>query len=664
MRASTVSIVILSALALLAPAAQAAAPRTVASCDAARVDKAAGVARTLSDCGKVDLGRGAEGAARQALGRLSGALGVRRDTSDLGLMSATPTTAPARACASSSTSRASRSATARSRSRSTRTAPCSTSATAPSPDQTLDTNARVSRAEALLTARRRVPVGRRHGRRAEDEPRRRADRARRLELAWLVLLPVRAPRGDWNVVVSARSGEVLQAYDSLTRVDGTALTYAPNPVQQTGNTGLRDDDDADPAALTAARQALTLTDLNAGTNLLRGTYVDTAPPRASPRLHAAVHAGPGVERRAHLQLHPQPGRVRGDRRLRRDHARPAQLRRARLPGDLPRPRADQRRTASRTTTRSTPTDRRRAAHGRRRRRRRRGRRRDRPRVRPRDPGRPGARLGPRRATPSSVRWARASATSSPPTPTSRTATRLPGHAPLLRRRVGRDLLQPVDGPESAAAAACAGSTAPNENDGSDIGTYGGTPNEEHNDGRYWSAMLTCVFKGIEPAIGTAQARDRMLTLVLAHHFDLTPTSGNTAFADVARRAARRGRGALRRRRDRAHQRLRRAAARHDAPADTTPPVVNGSLIAGRPGRRQRLVPHRAGGRLDRDRPAIRLVGTTGCERRRRPGRHARHDDHLHRDERRRHRRPRSLSYKKDGTAPALAAALSRRADGG
>ena len=121
MRASTVSFVILCALALLAPAAQAAAPRTVASCDAARVDKAAGVARTLSDCGKVDLARGAEGAARQALGRLSGALGVR--ASDLELMSATPTTGAARACGSSSTSRASRSATARSPSRSTSAAP-------------------------------------------------------------------------------------------------------------------------------------------------------------------------------------------------------------------------------------------------------------------------------------------------------------------------------------------------------------------------------------------------------------------------------------------------------------------------------------------------------------------------------------------------------------
>ena len=82
MRASAVSILVLSALALL-PAAGQAAPRTVATCDGARLDKAAGVARSLSDCGSADMRRGAEGAARQAVGRLSGALGVRRDTRDL-----------------------------------------------------------------------------------------------------------------------------------------------------------------------------------------------------------------------------------------------------------------------------------------------------------------------------------------------------------------------------------------------------------------------------------------------------------------------------------------------------------------------------------------------------------------------------------------------------
>ena len=93
----------------------------------------------------------------------------------------------------------------------------------------------MSRAEALLTARRRVPAG-------DDtvsppttslvaEP-----TARGLELAWLVTLPVRPPRGDWNVVVSARTGDVLEAYDAIMRIDGTALTYSPNPVQMTGNT--------------------------------------------------------------------------------------------------------------------------------------------------------------------------------------------------------------------------------------------------------------------------------------------------------------------------------------------------------------------------------------------------------------------------------------------
>jgi Zn-dependent metalloprotease len=97
-----------------------------------------------------------------------------------------------------------------------------------------------------------------------------------LEPAWLVVVPAREPRGDWTVVVSARSGDVLEAFDAITQVNGSALTYAPNPVQQTGNTDLRDNADADSAALTAARATITLTDLNASTNLLRGTYVDTA----------------------------------------------------------------------------------------------------------------------------------------------------------------------------------------------------------------------------------------------------------------------------------------------------------------------------------------------------------------------------------------------------
>ena len=32
---------------------------------------------------------------------------------------------------------------------------------------------------------------------------------------------------------------MLDAYDSLKRADGTTLTYAPNPIQTTGDTSLR-----------------------------------------------------------------------------------------------------------------------------------------------------------------------------------------------------------------------------------------------------------------------------------------------------------------------------------------------------------------------------------------------------------------------------------------
>ena len=122
----------------------------------------------------------------------------------------------------------------------------------------------------------------------------------------------------------------------------------------------------------------------------------------------------------------------------------------------------------------------------------------------------------------------------------------------------------------------------NESNGSDIGTYGGTPIEEHDDGRFWSATLTCVFNGIEPQIGTAQARNDMLTLVLAHHYDLMPTAGNTAFADAL--------AALRAEDDAifngeeialidpcGQQRLGKTA-----PADTTPPVVDGVLSPAAP----------------------------------------------------------------------------------
>ena len=76
----------------------------------------------------------------------------------------------------------------------------------------------------------------------------------------------------------------------------------------------------------------------------------------------------------------------------------------------------------------------------------------------------------------------------------------------------------------------------NEGSGADIGAYGGTPSEEHNDGRFWSAAMTCIFEGLG---GDVAARNKVLKLVIAHNAMLVPTSSNQAFEDsvVALRVA-------------------------------------------------------------------------------------------------------------------------------
>lgn len=155
---AVVILVVLSALALLASSAQAAVPRTVATCGGARFDKAAGVARSLSDCGRVDMARGPEGAARQALGRLAGALGVRRDTGDLTLMRVSKTSAGPRVRFQQYVGgvpvRNGQVAVALGNDGSVTYVGNGAAAAT-----TLDMKPRVDRAAALLTARRRVPSG-------------------------------------------------------------------------------------------------------------------------------------------------------------------------------------------------------------------------------------------------------------------------------------------------------------------------------------------------------------------------------------------------------------------------------------------------------------------------------------------------------------------------
>ncbi len=583
MRKSVLCIVVLSALALLPSAAQAAAPRTVASCDGARVDKAAGVARTLSGCGRVDLARGAEGAARQALGRFAGALGVRRDTRDLRVMRVFPTSAGPRVRFQQFVKgvpvRNGQVAVALAKDGSvSHVANSAVAATA------LDTNARVSRAEALLTARRRVPSGfdlvSAPTTTLVAEPTARGG----LTLAWLVVLPTRAPRGDWNVVVSARNGNVLKAFNAIKHVNGSALTYAPNPVQQTANTGLRDNADSDQAILNSARVPVTLTDLSPGSNRLVGTYVDTtltdaadcnlpyAPGQASsasrsydfnrsqdPFEEAVAYAAitrvqhsyidfglPGIfDHPLAINVHctgddnsfysSDDGRLHmGDGGV--DDAEDADVtvhefghatQDAQVPGFGPGggPLGDQ----------------------------------------PTEQGAMGEGFGDFLAAFTYLQDGNATYQASRRFCVAEwDAT---SYNEVVAGNSGSGCLRWTDGT--------------NEVDGTDIGTYAGAPTEVHDDGRYWSAMLTCVFNGIEPALGTAQARNRVLTLVIAHNFDLVPDASNGAFADSL--------DALRQedkvRFDGNEITLINTCGQQRLgilPPDSTPPIVNGALTPAAP----------------------------------------------------------------------------------
>ncbi len=67
-----------------------------------------------------------------------------------------------------------------------------------------------------------------------------------------------------------------------------------------------------------------------------------------------------------------------------------------------------------------------------------------------------------------------------------------------------------------------------EINGSDIGAYSGTPSEVHDDGRYWSAAMTCIFEGLG---GDVPARNNVLKLVLAQNAMLVPDASDNAFED-------------------------------------------------------------------------------------------------------------------------------------
>ncbi|MEA2168261.1 MAG: hypothetical protein QOF76_1561, partial [Solirubrobacteraceae bacterium] len=596
--------------------------------------------------------RGAEGAARQALGRLAGALGVRRDTSDLSLMRVTQSAVGPRVRFQQSVSgvpvRDGQVVVALAKDGTVSYVGNSGRAAG-----ALDTTPRVDRAAALLTARRRVPSGFDLVAAPKTQLVAEPTKGGGLALAWHVVLSTRAPRGDWNVVVSARSGDVLKAFDAIKHDSGTALTYAPNPVQQTGNTDLRDNSDADSSTLTADRIAVPLTDLDSGTPLLKGTYVDTTQtdsadcdlPGYTPG--SASNAGRSYNLTRSQNGFEETVAYAAITRVRRSFADFG------IADMFGHPVAINVHCISDDNSYYSPDD---------------------GRLHMGDGGVDDAEdadvivhefghATQDAQVPGFGEGAEQGAMGEGFGDFLATYTYLQdGNAAYQADRRfcvmewDATAYNPVDGsnPGSGCLRWVDGTS---EVDGSDIGTYSGTPSEVHDDGRYWSAMLTCVFTGIEPSLGTTQARNRMLTLVLAHNADLTPTSEDTgSFAESldALRTEDQARFAgneVPLINDCGQSRLGIAG-----PADPTPPVVNGTLTPPAPDGANgwykstptahwtvsdpESIPHTTGCGDSAD-PADTAGRTIVCTATSAGGVTAR-----------------SLSYKKDSTPPTLAPALS------
>ncbi len=92
------------------------------------------------------------------------------------------------------------------------------------------------------------------------------------------LVPGTEPHGDWEVLVDAHSGEIVRVIDISVYLDGSGLTWDPDPLSSAGVSyggSYSDNNDATNAALDAERVSITLrdiTDIGGGMYKLAGPY--------------------------------------------------------------------------------------------------------------------------------------------------------------------------------------------------------------------------------------------------------------------------------------------------------------------------------------------------------------------------------------------------------
>ncbi len=346
------------------------------------------------------------------------------------------------------------------------------------------------------------------------------------ELAWHFTLPTSAPPADWHVMVSAGSGAVLDIWDAIMYETGSGLVYVPNAVQESGDTNLVDSNDATSAALDSSRVTLTLNNLSAGTGQLKGSYVDLTAPGVAG---CTLPYNPG--------LADEPTRIYN---YTRDDDR---FEEANIYASIDGAQSwFQSLGFTNVNNRAIPID----AH-----------------CTPEDNsyyssadkalhfGDGGVDDG-EDADVVIHEYGHSVHDNQVPGwgPGSDTEQRAMGEGfgdflagmyysdkgdqayqnahkycigewdatsynPVVGGNSGSGCLRWIDGRD--------------QNNGNDIGTYSGTPTQSHADGRFWSAALTCIYEGM--GANTA-ARDKIIKLVLQHHFSLTPDSSNDAFEDA------------------------------------------------------------------------------------------------------------------------------------
>jgi hypothetical protein len=348
----------------------------------------------------------------------------------------------------------------------------------------------------------------------------------RSRLAWHAVVPTTDP-ADWNLIIDAGTGAILGSWNGIKDVTGSGIVFSPNPVQRTGNVSLRDLADTDSSAFDSARSSVSLTNLAPAVNTLRGDFADLT--------------GTGISQIGTLPYTPgtanEPSRTynysRADDRFEEANAYYAITEVQKLIQAL---------GFANANNRSIPIDVHYNAD-------------DNSFYTSTDRGLHFGDGGVDDAEDGDVviheyghsvqdnqvpGWG-------PGGDTEQGAigegfgdllavmfymgTGNPAYEASARRYCVMEWDATAYNPVTAAnpgSGCLRWINGTDESTGADIGPYSGAPTEVHDDGRYWSAAMTCVFDGMG---GDTAARDNLLKLVLDSQTRLVPTVADTAFED-------------------------------------------------------------------------------------------------------------------------------------